>query len=201
MATAVSGNAKYEKHDDSVSGVDGNRDLSAEIAEKEQILQMVDSGFDEERVFESREYQLSMDMLEDTKLKGDKMYEKLVLRLSAFYLNSEKMRINGGPNEQQQEVIRKSGYSQAYREKLHKCLRELLIHIVNERNMEVKKRQLRKTYEWFLQKQVAMNDLSQQEIENELAFLNPQMNQLATCMKAVIKQKVHSALCNAEAVD
>jgi len=111
MATAVSGNAKYEKHDESVSGADGLRDLSAEIAEKEQILQMVDSGFDEERVFESREYQLSMDMLEDNKLKGDKMYEKLVLRLSAFYLNSEKMRINGGPNEQQREVIKKSGFS------------------------------------------------------------------------------------------
>lgn len=58
---------------------------------------MIDSGFDEERIFESREYQMSMEMLEDPKLKGNEMYEKLVVRLSAFYLNSEKIRINGGP--------------------------------------------------------------------------------------------------------
>ena len=68
MATAVSGSGNMNE---SVSAADGGRDLSAEIADKEQILQMVDSGFDEERVFESREYQMSMEMLEDTRLKGN----------------------------------------------------------------------------------------------------------------------------------
>jgi len=96
MATGVAGSSKV---DESVSAADGGRDLSAEIAEKEQILQMIDSGFDEERVFESAEYQMSMEMLEDPRLKGNQMYEKLVVRLSAFYLNSEKIRTNGGPNE------------------------------------------------------------------------------------------------------
>ena len=88
------------------------------------------------------------------------MYEKLVVRLSAFYLNSEKIRINGGPNEIQQAVIKKSGFTQEYRTRLHKCLREKLIFIVNERNMDVKLRLLRKTYEWFLQKLIAMGSLS-----------------------------------------
>ena len=68
MATAVSGSGNMNE---SVSAADGGRDLSAEIADKEQILQMVDSGFDEERVFESREYQMSMEMLEDPRLKGN----------------------------------------------------------------------------------------------------------------------------------
>lgn len=67
MATAVSGNAK---NDDSVSNAEG-RDISAEISKNDQILQMVDSGFDEERVFESKEYELSMEMLEDVRLKGN----------------------------------------------------------------------------------------------------------------------------------
>jgi len=53
-----------------------------------------------------------MEMLEDNKLKGNPMYEKLAVRLSAFYLNNEKIRVNGGPTEQQKEIIRKSGYSQ-----------------------------------------------------------------------------------------
>lgn len=68
MATAVSGSGQMNE---SVSQANDGRDLSAEIADKEQILQMVDSGFDEERVFESREYQMSMEMLEDTRLKGN----------------------------------------------------------------------------------------------------------------------------------
>ena len=148
---------------------------------------MIDSGFDEERVFESREYQMSMEMLEDPRLKGNQMYEKLVVRLSAFYLNSEKIRMNGGPNEAQMKVIKKSGFTQEYRTKLHKCLREKLIFIVNERNMDVKLRLLRKTYEWFLDKLIAMGALSQQEIENEHQFLNPMANQLQSIMRAVIK--------------
>ena len=78
------------------------------------MLQMVDTGFDEERVFESREYQFSMDMLADSKLRGNQMYEKLTQRLSAFYLNTEKIRING-LTDAQQEMIRKSGFSQQYR--------------------------------------------------------------------------------------
>ena len=57
---------------------------------------MVDTGFDEERIFESREFKLSMELIEDPKLKDNEMYEKLVRRLAAFYLNSEKIRANGG---------------------------------------------------------------------------------------------------------
>jgi len=101
---------------------------------------MVDTGFDEERVFESREYQFAMEMLEDQKLKDNPMYKKLTRRLSAFYLNTEKIRINGGLTEEQEEKIKRSGYSQSYRVVLHKCLRDLMIHIVNEKLMNIKLR-------------------------------------------------------------
>ena len=101
---------------------------------------MVDGGFDQDRVLESREYRFSMAMLEDSSLKDNHMYTKLVNRLSHFFVNAEKIRINGGPTDQQREVIRKSGFSYAYRVKLHKCLRELVIHIVNERTKDVKLR-------------------------------------------------------------
>lgn len=57
---------------------------------------MVDSGFDEEKIFESKPYQYSMAMIDDPSLKGNQMYEKLCVRLSAFYLNNEKIRANGG---------------------------------------------------------------------------------------------------------
>jgi len=170
MATAVGGNPK---NDESVSAADGTHDISGKIDQVENCLAMVDAGFDEERVFETREYKMSMEMLEDGRLKGNEMYEKLVLKLSAFQLNCEKIRVNKGPNERQREIIKKSGFSQEYRERLHKSLRELLIHIVNERNMDVKLRQLRQVYEWYFQKNVAMGAYSAQEIKNETTFLNP----------------------------
>ena len=148
---------------------------------------MIDAGFDAETELDSRNYKFSMEMLEDPRLKDNPMFEKLVTRLSAFYLNREKIRENGGPNERQLEVIQKSGFSHDYRVKLHKCLRELVIQVVNEKNMDVKLRQLRQVYEWFFKKLVAMGALSREEIEAELAFLNPLKNQLAASMRAVIK--------------
>lgn len=90
------------------------------------------------------------------------MYEKLTQRLSAFYLNTEKIRING-LTDQQRETIRKSGFNLEYRQRLYKCLRDLMIHIVNERKMDLKLRQLRKAYEWFLDKLIAMGALSEEE--------------------------------------
>lgn len=46
-----------------------------------------------------------------------------------------------------------------------------------------------------------MGALSQEEQKSEAEFLNPMTNQMANTMKAVIKQKVRSALCNEEQVD
>ena len=141
---------------------------------------MVDSGFDEERIFESKPYQLAMSMLEDPTLKGNQMYEKLCLRLSGFYLNNEKIRANDGQlTDMQADIVKKSGFSQKYRVHLHKCLRDLIIHIVNERNQDVKLRQLRTVYQWFINKLVAMGSLSTREQENEDQFLNPMSNHLA----------------------
>lgn len=50
-----------------------------------------------------------------------------------------------------------------YRQRLYKCLRDLMIHIVNERKMDLKLRQLRQTYEWFINKLIAMGALSEEE--------------------------------------
>lgn len=46
-----------------------------------------------------------------------------------------------------------------------------------------------------------MGALSPEEQKAEAEFLNPMTNQMASTMKAVIRQKVRSALCNEEQVD
>ena len=55
--------------------------------EEGKILQMVKKAFDVKQFFESRQYKFAMQMLEDPKLKGNQMYEKLITRLSAFLVN------------------------------------------------------------------------------------------------------------------
>ena len=103
---------------------------------------MRDIGFSEDAVFGSGAYARNMEILEDPKLKDNQMYKNIVQRLSGYYMNTQKIRANGGLTKQQQDVVTKSGFSHAYRDKLHKCLRDLLIHIVNEKSMEVKLKQL-----------------------------------------------------------
>ena len=142
-----------------------------------------------------------MEMLEDHKLKDNEMYVKMTHHLSAFYLQTEEIRINGKLSAWQEEEVKKSGFSYAYKVKLFKCLRDLLIHIVNEKMMDVKLRQLRQTYTWFIGKLTAMGALSEQAQADEAEFLNPTTNMVAKAMKEVIKQKVYSALCNEESVD
>ena len=46
-----------------------------------------------------------------------------------------------------------------------------------------------------------MGALSDAEQNSEAEFLNPLTNQVANAMKAVIRQKVHSALCNEETIE
>ena len=46
-----------------------------------------------------------------------------------------------------------------------------------------------------------MGALSEAEQNAEAEFMNPLTNQVANAMKSVIKQKVHSALCNEETID
>jgi CRISPR/Cas system CSM-associated protein Csm2 small subunit len=56
---------------------------------------------------------------------------------------------------------------------LYKCLRQMMLHIINLKEMHMKKTQLRQVYEWFFQRLKAIGALSKQEIEEEFKFLNP----------------------------
>lgn len=62
-----------------------------------------------------------------------------------------------------------------------------MIHIVNEKDMDMKLRQLCQVYTWYFQKLVAMGALSPEEEEREMLLLNPNKNNLADTMRAAIK--------------
>ena len=84
----------------------------SKIQEAEEKLFMVDQGFSAEDIMNSTLFKMSMSMVEDDRLKEDLspnpavsvqcqlMYKKLLLRLSAFYINAAKFRIVG-PTEAQ----------------------------------------------------------------------------------------------------
>ena len=64
MATAVAGVNES-------GSADQTHDMSSDMQKKEQLLNLIGEGFNEEAVFRSDNYQYSMAMLEDEVLKGD----------------------------------------------------------------------------------------------------------------------------------
>lgn len=155
----------------SIDGTNAGAGASTEILEAEEKLFMVDQGFNADDIMNSRLYKLNMSLLEDEAFKDDSspnaavppdcqlMFKKLVLRLSAFYVNSEKHRLVG-PTEAQIENLRKSGFSFGYRVELHKCLRNLLLQVINQKEISIKIRLLREVYGWFFYKLKAIGALS-----------------------------------------
>lgn len=73
---------------------------------------------------------------------------------------------------------------------LYKCLRQMMLHIINLKEMHLKKTQLRQVYEWFFARLKAIGALSKQEIEEEFKFLNPDSGQMANSLKEIIGRKV-----------
>ena len=65
----------------------------------------------------------------------------------------------------------------------------------------MKKRQLRETYQWYIDRLVAMGALSKEEQEKEFIFLNPTANGMKNAMRDIIKTKVRSALCDEEQME
>lgn len=107
QAQAVTTHAAEKADDRSNDGQNIAGGASTEIQEAEEKLFMVDQGFNAEDIMNSKLFKMNMSMLEDDTLKEDLtpnppvseqcqlMYKKLVLRLSAFYVNAEKYRLVG----------------------------------------------------------------------------------------------------------
>lgn len=173
--------------------------LDASVEKMNKDIYTVEEVFDEDKILNSEIYKQQARLLEDPKLEDDEMHQKLVRRLTAFYLNQEKIKING-LTEHQQLMIRKSGYGMEYRVKLHKSLRTKILQIVSEKDVDMKKRQLRETYQWYIDRLVAMGALSKEEQEKEFIFLFPMANSMKNAMRSIIKTKIKSALCDEEQV-
>ena len=105
------------------------------------------------------EFTCMQQMIDDPTLRDNQMYIKLRTRMEAFFVNAEKIR-NLGMTDQQKHVIQASGFSQSYRIQLYKCLRKMILGIINQKDMQIKLRQLRECYQWFFQKLMAMGALS-----------------------------------------
>ena len=140
-ATTVTNNTTALNQSADVSGNQLNNagapgDASIDNIEEHGVF-MIDEIFDEEKIMSSTIFQQQAKLLEDPRLEGDEMHRKLVTRLTAFYLNQQKIRING-LTEQQKATIKKTGYSLEYRVQLHKSLRTKLLQIVSEHDHDMK---------------------------------------------------------------
>ena len=100
------------------------------------------------------------------------MYQKLRIRLNAFYVNAEKHRLMG-PTSAQTELYRKTGYSFDYRAQLHKCLKKLMFNVIDQRDPFMQETYLKEVYFWFYKKLMSMGALSHEEMQEESKIMNP----------------------------
>lgn len=87
------------------------------------------------------------------------MYKKLLNRISTFFVQAERYR-KLGPTEKQEKEFKESGFSFQYRVELHKCLKNLLLSLVRQKDETVMKFHLREVYLWFFNKLQAIGALS-----------------------------------------
>jgi len=99
------------------------------------------------------------------------MYIKLRARITAFFLKHEVDRLKAKKNPE--KIQNKPDELQSFAFELFKCLRQMMLHIINLKEMPTKKKQLKQVYEWFFAKLKAIGALSKEEIEEEFKFLNP----------------------------
>ena len=130
-SAAINTSANNITENQSTNNPAGGLDMSMNQIGKDIFT--VEEVFDEEKILNSEIYQQQAKLLEDPKLEGNEMHRKLVHRLTAFYLNQEKIKVNG-LTESQKNNLKKSGFSMDYRIKLHKSLRTKILQIVSEKD-------------------------------------------------------------------
>jgi len=70
-----------------------------------------------------------MNALHDKRLSDNIMYQKMVARLEAFYVQAERYR-RYGPTPKQAQVMKETGYPFKYHTELHSCLKKLLLKTI-----------------------------------------------------------------------
>lgn len=86
----------------------------------------------------------------------------MVRRLESFYILAEKYRLQG-PTSQQLESFRKTGYKFEYHIELHKCLKKLVIRVINQKDAQLQLLYLKEVYSWFNDKLITMGLLSKRD--------------------------------------
>ena len=132
--------------------------------------------------------------LDDPQLLEEPMYIKLRARITAFFLKHEVDRLAAKKNPEKAKG--KPDDMQGFAIELYKCLRQMMLHIINLKEMPTKKKQLRQVYEWFFAKLKAIGALSKEEIEEEFKFLNPNKGMMTQSMKKILGRKVQQLCAN-----
>lgn len=175
MATAVT-NKDLDKSGLMANSLDNshinhNKSVNENAAEGVGDKLYSDEIHDEE-ILQHPTFKVLQQTLEDPQLLDEPMYIKLRARITAFFVKHEldrKRAAKKNPATEEGELESMEGFAI----QLYKCLRQMMLHIINLKEMHMKKTQLRQVYEWFFQRLKAIGALSKQEIEEEFKFLNP----------------------------
>ena len=117
----------------------------------------------------------------------------MISRLEAFYVIAERYR-KFGPTPKQAQVMKDSGYPFKYHVELHRCLKQLLLNVIQQKNMKVLKLHIAEVYRWLLNKLYQMGALSRSEMMAEADILNPLAQTMGSSMSKILKHNILSNL-------
>lgn len=90
-----------------------------------------------------------MSTLYCAELEGNLMFKKLKRKLSKFFIEAEKYRVNG-PSRHMKDVEFQTGVNFKYLSNLHLCLKKMLRDVINTDDKRNRAFYLKRTYEWFI---------------------------------------------------
>ena len=83
--------------------------------------------------------------------------------------------------------MKETGYPWHFHVELHKCLKELLLNVITQKNPKVLKLHVKEVYAWLLNKLMQMGALSRQEQMQEADLLNPLAATMGASMNKALK--------------
>jgi hypothetical protein len=90
--------------------------------------------------------------------------------------------------------MKDSGYPFKYHVELHRCLKQLLLNVIQQKNPKVLALHVKEVYGWLLNKLNQMGALSRSEQMAEADLLNPLAKTMGTTLCNVVKHKILSNL-------
>ncbi len=146
----------------------------------------------QEFILQQEVYQIGMKVLKQPLMEDNHLFQNLLKKLELFFILSERVR----HMPQKYLKLYRPGFNFQYRIELHKCLKNLMLKIVSQKDRTVRDLQVKEVYGWYLKKLNQIGDLPRVELLANLEHINPTRDSIKSDMRKVVARKAQHLLVN-----